>query len=327
MKGDIELSNTSGDTSQSKGTNNNNEECEEDDDEMIMMTADSSQYHKVMEFSMEDDYNNDSYYDEIFAFEDDLQQSTTTTTNTRGSRRRRRRMSTAEEERLSILVELKRTRMLVFLLFIVMATIGFYFGFYSKDNYNTNNHHNQPSKSSSSPSKEIQEEIVLEDDLIGYNNNDPSKASHHQGKDVSVPEVILHDSTTKSGGYEPSSEQSPLYSKRVISTHFADTIEPYDANDLPIFWHVPKAGGTFIDDILGNCFSLTEASQEGITIDHHDTDTVSTYYYCYYLKLFPNTHSFFDYIFIYIYNNSYDSLEHTQKQMYVYLYVCSNWRL
>ena len=178
MKGDIELSNTVGDSSQNEGNsttdaNGSNYDYDEENDEMM---GDSGHYHNVMEFSMDDD-RNDTYYDEIFEFEDDLQQSTATNTIKRS--RRRRKFSPAEEERLSIIVELKRTRMLVCFLFVIMGTIGFYFGFYSTNNNNTNNINPNKHQSSSSSSKEIQEEIVLEDDLIigGY-NYDQSKASH-----------------------------------------------------------------------------------------------------------------------------------------------------
>lgn len=47
--------------------------------------------------------------------------------------------------------------------------------------------------------------------------------------------------------------------------------------DLPVFWHIPKSGGSTVKDIMGSCHRFVMASEAGIRAGH-DNDTVS--YYC-----------------------------------------------
>jgi hypothetical protein len=51
-----------------------------------------------------------------------------------------------------------------------------------------------------------------------------------------------------------------------VETGFADWRIPFPAgnrSDLPAFWQLPKAGGTVVQRILGQCLGLVEVSQEG----------------------------------------------------------------
>merc|ERR1712238_174564 len=43
-------------------------------------------------------------------------------------------------------------------------------------------------------------------------------------------------------------------------------------HDIPVFWHVPKAGGSAIKDIVGACHGLTIANEDGV-LDGHALDT------------------------------------------------------
>ena len=54
-------------------------------------------------------------------------------------------------------------------------------------------------------------------------------------------------------------------------SHFKDTSEPYHKSDVPIFWHVPKSGGSTIKDVAGSCHRLVSASNIG-TRDGHEND-------------------------------------------------------
>ena len=54
-------------------------------------------------------------------------------------------------------------------------------------------------------------------------------------------------------------------------SHFKDTSEPYHKSDIPIFWHVPKSGGSTIKDVAGSCHRLVSASNIG-TRDGHEND-------------------------------------------------------
>ena len=53
--------------------------------------------------------------------------------------------------------------------------------------------------------------------------------------------------------------------------NFKETWGPYDIKDVPIFWHIPKAGGSTVKDVIGSCHRHTMATEFGVT-DGHDQD-------------------------------------------------------
>jgi hypothetical protein len=56
--------------------------------------------------------------------------------------------------------------------------------------------------------------------------------------------------------------------------NFKDSWDPWEATDMPVFFHIPKSGGSTIKDIMGTCHRFVLASEAGVT-DGHDQDTVS----------------------------------------------------
>jgi hypothetical protein len=46
----------------------------------------------------------------------------------------------------------------------------------------------------------------------------------------------------------------------------------HNTHATPVFWHVPKAGGTTVSDLLASCLQLTVAAEVGI-LGGHDMDT------------------------------------------------------
>eukprot|EP00548_Thalassiothrix_antarctica_P008201 CAMPEP_0194153066 /NCGR_PEP_ID=MMETSP0152-20130528/55061_1 /TAXON_ID=1049557 /ORGANISM="Thalassiothrix antarctica, Strain L6-D1" /LENGTH=429 /DNA_ID=CAMNT_0038858107 /DNA_START=633 /DNA_END=1922 /DNA_ORIENTATION=+ len=52
---------------------------------------------------------------------------------------------------------------------------------------------------------------------------------------------------------------------------FADIWEPILPTDTPLFWHIPKNGGTTVGDILTHCVQLVTASNIGAT-EGHDSE-------------------------------------------------------
>jgi len=68
----------------------------------------------------------------------------------------------------------------------------------------------------------------------------------------------------------PSGE--PQESILPLLDHFKDTWDPYEPTDIPMFWHIPKAGGSSIKDAMGGCHRFVQATEFGIT-DGHDQDT------------------------------------------------------
>lgn len=49
--------------------------------------------------------------------------------------------------------------------------------------------------------------------------------------------------------------------------YIADISEPLQENEIALFWHVPRSGGSTIKDIAAFCLDLTQASEVGITLD------------------------------------------------------------
>mmetsp|Transcript_2948 Transcript_2948/g.3460 ORF Transcript_2948/g.3460 Transcript_2948/m.3460 type:complete len:604 (-) Transcript_2948:95-1906(-) len=57
-----------------------------------------------------------------------------------------------------------------------------------------------------------------------------------------------------------------------ILNGYKDTSAPWNELDVPVFWHIPKAGGSTIKDIMGTCHRLCMAAESGI-YENHDKDT------------------------------------------------------
>jgi hypothetical protein len=56
---------------------------------------------------------------------------------------------------------------------------------------------------------------------------------------------------------------------------YKDTLDPVEHSaEIPVFWHIPKASGSAVKNIMGACFRLVLASAAGIT-EGHAADTVS----------------------------------------------------
>jgi len=61
-------------------------------------------------------------------------------------------------------------------------------------------------------------------------------------------------------------------------SNFKDISEPWDASDVPIFLHIPKAGGSTIKDIIGTCHRFVMASEKGVLDGHGDDADISIVY-------------------------------------------------
>jgi len=65
---------------------------------------------------------------------------------------------------------------------------------------------------------------------------------------------------------------SPQESVLGLLSNFKDTWDPYDETDIPMFWHIPKAGGSSIKDTMGGCHRFVQATEFGVT-DGHGAET------------------------------------------------------
>jgi len=54
----------------------------------------------------------------------------------------------------------------------------------------------------------------------------------------------------------------------ILHEKFADIWSPISPQEVPLFWHIPKNGGTTVADILTHCLDLVSASNIGATEGH-----------------------------------------------------------
>ena len=63
-----------------------------------------------------------------------------------------------------------------------------------------------------------------------------------------------------------------------LLSNFADAWEPRVPGDTPMFWHIPKSGGSRIKDVMGGCHRLVQATEFGITDGHGGDAEVAIVY-------------------------------------------------
>jgi len=102
------------------------------------------------------------------------------------------------------------------------------------------------------------------------------RSDEKQQIDDSNPEGRGESSNIRRMKNEPQIDIYALASKEIYNPEllgYKDTWVNHDKiNDIPVFWHVPKAGGSTIKDIAGACHGLTIANEDGV-LDGHVFDT------------------------------------------------------
>ena len=69
---------------------------------------------------------------------------------------------------------------------------------------------------------------------------------------------------SKQSGYHKSSGIVQVDSLWEALDGYAEMAEPFDPDrDLPVFWHVPKSGGTTLQDLLVHCLGMVAANEVG----------------------------------------------------------------
>lgn len=59
---------------------------------------------------------------------------------------------------------------------------------------------------------------------------------------------------------------------------FKDNWEEWEPSDTPIFFHIPKAGGSTVKDIIGTCHRFVMATETGVTDGHADDTEIAVVY-------------------------------------------------
>jgi hypothetical protein len=57
--------------------------------------------------------------------------------------------------------------------------------------------------------------------------------------------------------------------------HLRDSKDPLQLGDVPFFFHIPRSGGSMVNDIMGKCIGLVIASKAGV--DHADEKTLEVH--------------------------------------------------
>mmetsp|Transcript_45530 Transcript_45530/g.67102 ORF Transcript_45530/g.67102 Transcript_45530/m.67102 type:complete len:785 (-) Transcript_45530:275-2629(-) len=76
---------------------------------------------------------------------------------------------------------------------------------------------------------------------------------------------------------EEVAEQKEQLEKITKLDGFKDSWDPLAEGefDTPVFWHIPKAGGSTIKDIMGTCHRMCMASETGIEEGHHEDTEIA----------------------------------------------------
>jgi len=91
------------------------------------------------------------------------------------------------------------------------------------------------------------------------------------------PEPATLDATALVANPVPAAPIDPNDSLPGLS-NFKDSWEPWDPSDVPVFFHIPKAGGSTIKDVMGTCHRFVMASEAGVTDGHiEDTEVAIVY--------------------------------------------------
>jgi len=63
-----------------------------------------------------------------------------------------------------------------------------------------------------------------------------------------------------------------------VFANMADIVEPVnvqDGDEIPFFWHIPRGGGSTVQDIMGACLDITAASDVGAQFGHADDEALN----------------------------------------------------
>ena len=128
---------------------------------------------------------------------------------------------------------------------------------------------------------QIRSQQLEQQQLDRYNHQQQQQLQQDQGHQPPLkpnepihlqqqPLPVVPNPKTTIAKYQPGKhpERVPSNFREV----FGDLWEPLRPTDTPLFWHIPKNGGTTLADILTHCLDLVSASNIGIT-EGHDHET------------------------------------------------------
>jgi hypothetical protein len=97
-----------------------------------------------------------------------------------------------------------------------------------------------------------------------------SDYSMNNSSDPDIPESFSSNEEEESA---PIAIVSPEEILEKLS-NFRDASQFFNKHDVPMYFHIPKAGGSTVKDIIGSCFRMVMATEFGVTDGHIDDETI-----------------------------------------------------
>ena len=116
----------------------------------------------------------------------------------------------------------------------------------------------------------------VQDSLQNLDQNQNFQQNESQTMMASNSQPTMQSNSINTGDYETIlKNQSPFATlPPMLQENLSDLTTPMSLKETPMFWHIPRSGGTTIKTLLGTCLQQVVASEVGV-MDGHDKDTVS----------------------------------------------------
>lgn len=139
----------------------------------------------------------------------------------------------------------------------------------NKKSINISDPDNDNQEGSDGPQEVLRNTAEINNRTIGFNRESDGRIHIEGPKSISLKNGNKH--TQASGAELLLAPAPPLPNPELPG--YKNTWEPHESkDDVPVFWHVPKAGGSTIKDIVGACHGRTITNENGVLYGH-DEDT------------------------------------------------------
>jgi len=115
----------------------------------------------------------------------------------------------------------------------------------------------------------------------GQDTSDPSTAAGAEAVPEAVPAgaEAAPAPAEEAAPVDAGGDAAPIAKMSLDSlSNFANNWDEWQPTDTPVFFHIPKAGGSTIKDIIGTCHRFVMATEAGITDGHADDTEVAIVY-------------------------------------------------
>ena len=130
---------------------------------------------------------------------------------------------------------------------------------------------------------QMMQQQMTQDGMITEQSNIVASTDMHMSESASdsaelgaeAAAITTNKTATEEG--EESLIELADYNLEVLG-NFKDSWEPWEKSDVPIFLHIPRAGGSTVKDVIGTCHRFVMATEYGITGGHGDDEKIAVVY-------------------------------------------------